>query len=101
MPRWKKLLTFQRQNCSPLTALTKKSLKPCVNRARDAILTITIAAEEKLGEVSEDMRNLDGVDSDMLRKLAETGVTQRDDLAELSVDELVEITGVDEKKPKK
>ena len=40
------------------------------NRARDAILTITIAAEEKLGEVSEDMRNLDGVDSDMLRKLA-------------------------------
>ena len=27
------------------------------NRARDAILTITIAAEEKLGEVSEDMRN--------------------------------------------
>ena len=71
------------------------------NRARDAILTITIAAEEKLGEVSEDMRNLDGVDSDMLRKLAEAGVTQRDDLAELSVDELVEITGVDEEEAKK
>ena len=47
------------------------------------------------------MRNLDGVDSDMLRKLAEAGVTQRDDLAELSVDELVEITGVDEEEPKK
>ena len=47
------------------------------------------------------MRNLDGVDSDMLRKLAETGVTQRDDLAELSVDELVEITGVDEEEAKK
>jgi len=71
------------------------------NRARDAILTITIAAEEKLGEVSEDMRNLDGVNSDMLRKLAEAGVTQRDDLAELSVDELVEITGVDEEEAKK
>ena len=42
-------------------------------------ITMTIAAEEKLGEVSEDMRNLDGVDSDMLRKLAEAGVTQRDD----------------------
>ena len=37
----------------------------------------------------------------MLRKLAETGVTQRDDLAELSVDELVEITGVDEEEAKK
>ena len=47
------------------------------------------------------MRNLDGVDSDMLRKLAEAGVTTRDDLAELAVDELIEITGVDEEAAKK
>ena len=71
------------------------------NRARDAILTMAIASEEKLEEVSDDMRNLDGVDSDMLRKLAETGVTTRDDLAELAVDELIEITGVDEEAAKK
>ena len=71
------------------------------NRARDAILTMAIASEEKLEEVSDDMRNLDGVDSDMLRKLAEAGVTTRDDLAELAVDELIEITGVDEEAAKK
>ena len=48
------------------------------------------------------MRNLDGVRfRTCLRKLAEAGVTQRDDLAELSVDELVEITGVDEEEAKK
>lgn len=70
------------------------------NRARDAILTMAIAAEEKLGEVSEDMRNLEGVDADMLRNLAEAGITTRDDLAELSVDELIEITGIDEETAK-
>lgn len=70
------------------------------NRARDAILTMAIAAEEKLGEVSDDMRNLEGVDADMLRNLAEAGITTRDDLAELSVDELIEITGIDEETAK-
>ena len=70
------------------------------NRARDAILTIAIAAEEKLGEVSDDMRSLEGVDADMLIKLAEAGITTRDDLAELSVDELIEITGVNEETAK-
>ena len=70
------------------------------NRARDAILTIAIAAEEKLGEVSDDMRSLEGVDADMLLKLAEAGITTRDDLAELSVDELIEITSVNEETAK-
>ena len=70
------------------------------NRARDAILTIAIAAEEKLGEVSDDMRSLEGVDAGMLLKLAEAGITTRDDLAELSVDELIEITGVNEETAK-
>ncbi|STZ75950.1 transcription termination factor NusA [Bergeriella denitrificans] len=70
------------------------------NRARDAVLTLAIASEEKLEDVSEDMRNLEGVDSDMLRDLAQAGITNRDDLAELSVDELIEITGVTEEEAK-
>lgn len=71
------------------------------NRARDALLTLAIASEEKLADVSDDMRNLEGVDSDMLRDLAQSGITNRDDLAELSVDELIEITGVTEEEAKK
>lgn len=70
------------------------------NRARDAILTLAIASEEKLADVSEDMRNLEGLDSDMLRDLAQAGIATRDDLAELSVDELIEITGVTEDEAK-
>ncbi len=69
-------------------------------RARDAILTLAIATEEQLGAVAEDLKSLDGVDSDMLRELAQAEITTRDDLAELSVDELIEITGVTEDEAK-
>ena len=71
------------------------------NRARDAILTLAIASEEKLEDVEEDMRNLDGIDQDMLRDLAQAGITTRDDLAELAVDELIEITGVSDEEARK
>ncbi|MCF7529712.1 transcription termination factor NusA [Neisseria lisongii] len=71
------------------------------NRARDAILTLAIASEEKLDEVAEDMRTLDGMDTDMLHDLAQAGITNRDDLAELAVDELIEITGITEEEAKK
>lgn len=64
------------------------------NRARDAILTLAIASEEQLDKVAEDLRTLEHVDQDMLRDLAQAGITTRDDLAELSIDELIEITGV-------
>ncbi len=71
------------------------------NRARDAILTLAIASEEKLENVAEDLKNLEGIDQEMLRDLAQEGINNRDDLAELSVDELIEITGVDEETAKK
>ncbi|MFH6973668.1 transcription termination factor NusA [Neisseria sp. 23W00296] len=64
-------------------------------RARDAILSLAMAQEEKLEEIDEDLRTLEGMDEDMLRDLAQAGVTTRDDLAELAVDELIEITGVE------
>ncbi len=71
------------------------------NRARDAILTLAIASEEKLEDVADDLRSLDGLDTEMLRDLAQAGIITRDDLAELAVDELIEITGVTEEEAKK
>ena len=58
------------------------------------VLKAAEEAEAKLNEIDEDLRTLDGVDEDMLRDLAEANITKRDDLAELSVAELIEITGV-------
>ncbi len=61
-------------------------------RAKDALLTMEIAQEESVEEVSQDLRDLDSLTPDLIAKLAENGVTTRDALADLAVDELVEIT---------
>jgi len=74
------------------------------NRAKDALLTMEIAREEKVDEVSQDLRDLEfegkGLMPDLIAKLADGGVHTRDDLADLAVDELVEMTGVDDAQAK-
>jgi N utilization substance protein A len=62
-------------------------------RAKDALLTMEIAKEESVEEVSQDLRDLEGLNVDLIAKLADAGVHTLDDLADLAVDELTEITG--------
>ncbi|MDO9406390.1 MAG: transcription termination factor NusA [Polaromonas sp.] len=62
-------------------------------RAKDALLTMEIAKEESAEGVSQNLRDLEGLDAELIPKLAEAGVHTRDDLADLAVDELTEITG--------
>ncbi|MDK4578615.1 transcription termination factor NusA [Kingella kingae] len=64
------------------------------NKAREVLLQTELEAEEKLNSIADDLRNLGGLDDDMLRDLVDANITNRDDLAELSIDELIEITGV-------
>ena len=70
------------------------------NRARNVLLTEAIATEEKLESVSEDLIGLEGMTKELAAKLAEHDVKTRDDLAELAVDELTEMTGIDEARAK-
>jgi len=65
-------------------------------RAKDALLTMEIAREEKVEEVSQDLRDLEGLTPELIAKLAGGGINTRDDLADLAVDELVDMTSVDE-----
>ncbi len=69
-------------------------------RAKDALLTMEIAHEENVEEVSQDLRDLEGLTTDLIGKLADGGVHTRDDLADLAVDELVEMTQIDEEAAK-
>jgi N utilization substance protein A len=69
-------------------------------RAKDALLTMEIAQEENVSDVSQDLRDLDGLDADLITRLVAGGVNTRDDLADLAVDELVEISGVDDERAK-
>ncbi|NRT57713.1 transcription termination factor NusA [Sphaerotilus uruguayifluvii] len=69
-------------------------------RAKNALLTMEIAKEERVEEVSQDLRDMEGLNAELIASLAEGGIHTRDDLADLAVDELTEMTGVDEAQAK-
>ena len=64
-------------------------------RARNVLLTEAIVDEEQLEKVADDMLSLEGMDKPLAAKLAKNGVTDRDSLADLATDELIEMTGID------
>jgi N utilization substance protein A len=66
------------------------------DRAKDALLTRAIANEESLvEEPSAELLEMEGMDEALAFSLARGGVVTMDDLAEQSVDELVELAGID------
>jgi N utilization substance protein A len=69
-------------------------------RAKDALLTKAIASEEALqgDSPADDLLNMDGMDEALAKMLAKNGIVTMEDLAEQSVDDLLEITKLDEAK---
>ena len=67
-------------------------------RAKDRLLTKAIATEEKLADAhpAEDLLSLEGMDKDLAMELAVRGVVTREDLAEQSIDDLLDIDGIDD-----
>jgi len=68
------------------------------SRARDALLTEALAVEEDVDEhqPAEDLLELEGMDEALAYTLAGRGVVTADDLADLAVDEIIDIDGMDE-----
>jgi N utilization substance protein A len=69
-------------------------------RAKDALLTQALASEEKLdkAEPAEDLLSMEGMDTQTAFKMASRGIVTMEDLAEQSVDELLDIDGMDEER---
>jgi N utilization substance protein A len=69
-------------------------------RAKDVLLTRAIANEERLdgGRPADDLLAMEGMDEELAFRLAAVGIKTMDDLAEQSVDELLEIGDLDEKR---
>ena len=67
------------------------------SRARDVLLIREIASEEGVssGAPAEDLLLLDGMDTELAYALAAKGVSTREELAELSVDDFTEIMEID------
>ncbi len=78
----------------------KEIVEELRNRAKDVLLIKAIASEEELDDLhpGQDLLDMDGIDRKLAFTLASKGIATMEDLAELSIDELSEITGVDHDK---
>ena len=83
-----------------IDAFDEDTVNELRTRARDSLLTMEIAKEEDAEEVSQTLESVDGMTADLVVQLASNSITSRDDLAELAVDELVEMTQIDEERAK-
>lgn len=69
-------------------------------RAKDALLTLAIASEEQLGanEPAEDLLTMEGMERHLAFVLASRGVVTMEDLAEQSVDDIMDIEDMTEER---
>ncbi len=69
-------------------------------RAKNALLTKALVSEEKLDnqEPADDLLNMEGMDKHLAFVLASKNVITMEDLAELAVDDLIEIEQMDEER---
>ncbi len=83
-----------------IDAFDEETVEELRTRARNALLTEAIAREENLGQVEPELLDLEGMDKDLAARLAGNGIRSRDDLGELAVDELIEMTAIEEERAK-
>ena len=83
-----------------IESLDEKTVNELRNRARNMLLTEAIVSEENVESMAEDLRSLEGMDNETARKLAENGIKTQEDLADLAVDDLVEMIEIDTERAK-
>jgi N utilization substance protein A len=83
-----------------IEAFEKDLVEELRNRAKDAVLISAIAVEEKIetSEPDDDLLNMDGMDKELAYDLAKKEIVTMNDLAELSIDDLLVFNGMDEKR---
>jgi N utilization substance protein A len=64
------------------------------SRARNALLNAALVSEEKLEHDIDDLLKLDGMNAELAQKLSGKGVSTQEQLADLDVEELVEMSGL-------
>jgi len=70
------------------------------NRAKDALLIKAIASEEKIetSEPSTELLEMEGMNDALAHEMAAKGIVTLDDLAEQSIDDIIDFTGMDEER---
>jgi N utilization substance protein A len=83
-----------------IEAFDEETINELRARARNTLLTEAIATEENMEQDLENLMGLEGMDAETARLLASKGINTTEDLADLAVDELTELTGLDEERAK-
>jgi len=83
-----------------IESFDEKTVNELRTRARNMLLTEAIVSEENVEKMAEDLRSLEGMDSETARELAAKGIKTREDLADLAVDDLVEMIEIDTERAK-
>ena len=84
-----------------IEALDETTVNELRARARNALLTDAIASEEKVENADEQLLNMEGMDNPTARLLVSKGVTTMEALADLAVDDLTELTGMETERASK
>ena len=88
------------EEMSQIEAFDEDTINELRKRARAALLTDAIAKEEKGEVAAEDLLTMEGMDEETANLLASQGVSTMEDLADLAVDDLVELTKMDAERAK-
>lgn len=83
-----------------IEAFGEETVNELRSRARDALLTAAIVREEAVESASADLMSVAGMDEDTVALLTANGINNANDLADLAVDELVELVGMDDERAK-
>jgi N utilization substance protein A len=83
-----------------IEGLDEATVNELRTRAKDALLLEQIRSEEQVEGVEKALLELDGMDTELAARLARGGVKTRDDLADLAVDELIELGAIDDERAK-
>lgn len=83
-----------------IEGLDEETITELRNRARNVLLSDAIATEEKLESADEELFKLPHMTKDLAALLVSHKIKTREDVADLAVDELVELSGLDEESAK-
>ena len=83
-----------------IEAFDEETVNELRSRASAVILTAAIVKEEKISEPAADLLGMEGMDPDTAKLLASKDIITMEDLAELAVDELIELVKMDEERAK-
>ena len=86
------------EDLAGIEGLDKEIADLLIGRSKEALLTLAMEISSETGGESEDLLSLEGVDMSLALELNQKGIKTRNDLAEQSVDELIEIVEMNEKK---